>query len=76
MTMHFAVHTCMINELTVMYIACYQQHAYKATEDADAPLPLQLSELYLSGNRLVGTLPESWSFCTSVSAYTGASCHL
>ena len=33
----------------------------------DTPLPIQLQYLYLEQNRLVGTLPESWSNLSKVS---------
>ena len=36
---------------------------------SNIPLPLQLSGLYLGGNDLEGTLPESWSNLTNVSLY-------
>ena len=43
-----------------MYIVSWQV-------SPDTPLPLQLSGLYLGANYLDGTLPQSWSYLTSVS---------
>lgn len=46
---------------------CQQQFLMFCQVAADMLLPMQLTSLHLGGNRLVGTLPDSWGNFSSVS---------
>ena len=50
---------------TLLSYVCAHLHVYVYM--SNIPLPLQLAYLYLGGNSLEGTLPESWSNLTNVS---------
>ena len=51
----------------VMYSSSHVISSVKSSHGADTPLPMQLQELYLSRNQLVGALPGPWSNLSRVS---------